>query len=145
MLAVPVEADAEVTVAEHVVHGAEAVVRAADLAAHERMRPVAFPGDAGHLEDAVPAHRADQLLGAVVRVLGHRERDVHGQLLEEPVGLVDEPRVRGVARRTGPARRRVMGIRDVARGVRVEQVHAAASACALASRSPTSQSAMLRT
>jgi hypothetical protein len=145
VLAVAIEADAEVRVAENVVHRAEPVVGTTDVAPHDRMGSVALPRHAGHLEHAVVSHGADQLLGAVVRVLRHGEDDVDRQTPEQPVALVDQSRVGRVTRGTADARRRVVRVGDLPRRDRVEHGYAAAPGCDAACRPATSQSAMLRT
>jgi hypothetical protein len=77
VVAVTVEADFEARMTEHVVHGAEPVVCAADLASHGGMWSVTVSGRARDLQNAVAPHRADQLVGIAVRTLRHGEDDVH--------------------------------------------------------------------
>jgi hypothetical protein len=146
VLAVAVESDAEMCVAEDVVHGAEPVVLSADVAPHDRMGPVPLPRDAGHHQDVVASHRADQLVRAVVGTPGTREHDLDIEESEELVGLVDQPGVGRVALRTTGARREPVSVGDLPRCERIERrVHAAAPVCEPTRQSVASQSAMLRT
>ena len=78
ILAVSVEADGEVTMAEHVVHGAEPVVGAADLGSHHGMETLGLARRRGHLQDAVSPDGRDEVVRVVVGRRGHGEEDAHG-------------------------------------------------------------------
>jgi hypothetical protein len=74
-LPVSIEAEARGYMSNDVMNGPKPVVRAAEVAAHERVTTVPFSGARGNLDHPVSAHCANQLIVGIVGALALGELD----------------------------------------------------------------------